>query len=175
MDKYVLWAGIVGAFSAISLLIGSVIGVTFKLPKTCIGLFAAFGAGALLSALAIELIAPTITAFTSATNEIDRLRESHHFLVLVSGCAFGGVIFVLLDQLVNAKGGYLRKTAYVLSKVAIERKSFHQKALHELIKSRIFFNLPYEKISLVINHFLPAFLMQENQSLYKVINHMGFI
>ena len=59
MDKYVFWAGIVGAFSAISLLIGSVIGVSFKLPKTYIGLFAAFGAGALLSALAIELIAPT--------------------------------------------------------------------------------------------------------------------
>ena len=157
MDKYVLWAGIVGAFSAISLLIGSVIGVSFKLPKTCIGLFAAFGAGALLSALAIELIAPTITAFTSATNEIDRLRESHHFLVLVSGCAFGGVIFVLLDQLVNAKGGYLRKTAYILSKVAIERKSFHQKALNELIKSRVFVNLPYEKISLVIDHFRPRF------------------
>lgn len=107
MDKYVFWAGIVGAFSAISLLIGSVIGVSFKLPKTYIGLFAAFGAGALLSALAIELIAPTIAAFTSATNEVDRLRESHHFLVLVIGFAFGGVIFVLLDQLVNAKGGYL--------------------------------------------------------------------
>ena len=157
MDKYVLWAGIVGAFSAISLLIGSVIGVSFKLPKTCIGLFAAFGAGALLSALAIELIAPTITAFTSATNEVDRLRESHHFLVLVIGCAFGGVIFVLLDQLVNAKGGYLRKTAYIFSKVAIERKSFHHKALNELIKSRVFVNLPYEKISLVIDHFRPRF------------------
>jgi len=77
--------------------------------------------------------------------------------VLVSGCAFGGVIFVLLDQLVNAKGGYLRKTAYILSKVAIERKSFHQKALNELIKSRVFVNLPYEKISLVIDHFRPRF------------------
>ena len=32
MDTYVIWAGILGALSAISLLIGSLIGVTARLP-----------------------------------------------------------------------------------------------------------------------------------------------
>lgn len=79
MDTYVIWAGILGALSAVSLLIGSLIGVTARLPRAAVGLLAAFGAGALLSALAIELVAPTIAAFTGAATENERLRESGHF------------------------------------------------------------------------------------------------
>jgi ZIP family zinc transporter len=71
MDTYVIWAGILGALSAVSLLIGSLIGVTARLPRTAVGLLAAFGAGALLSALAIELVAPTIAAFTEAATETE--------------------------------------------------------------------------------------------------------
>lgn len=66
MDTYVIWAGLLGALSAVSLLIGSLIGVGVHLSRTVVGLMAAFGAGALLSALAIELVAPTIAAFTEA-------------------------------------------------------------------------------------------------------------
>jgi zinc transporter ZupT len=51
MDQYVVWAFILGGLSAISLLIGSLVGVSFKIPKSVTGLMAAFGAGALLSAL----------------------------------------------------------------------------------------------------------------------------
>ena len=59
MDIYVIWAGLLGALSAMSLLIGSLIGVGMRLPRAAVGMLAAFGAGALLSALAIELVAPT--------------------------------------------------------------------------------------------------------------------
>jgi len=69
MDTWVIWAGVLGALSAVSLLIGSLIRVTARLSRTAIGILAAFGAGALLSALAIELVAPTIAAFTEAATE----------------------------------------------------------------------------------------------------------
>lgn len=46
MDTYVIWAGIFGALSAVSLLIGSLIGVATRLPRIAVGLLAAFGAGA---------------------------------------------------------------------------------------------------------------------------------
>ena len=157
MDTYVIWAGILGALSAVSLLIGSLIGVTARLPRTAVGLLAAFGAGALLSALAIELVAPTIAAFTEAATETERLRESGHFLALIAGCVAGGVIFVLLDQIVNAKGGYLRKTAYVMSKVAIEREAFHERALAEIMHVPVFFNLPPDKMAIILNHLRPRF------------------
>ena len=46
MDTYVIWAGLLGTLSAVSLLIGSLIGVGIRLPRTVVGLMAAFGAGA---------------------------------------------------------------------------------------------------------------------------------
>jgi len=84
MDIYVIWAGLLGALSAMSLLIGSLIGVGMRLPRAAVGMLAAFGAGALLSALAIELVAPTIAAFADATTELERAREAGHFLSLVA-------------------------------------------------------------------------------------------
>ena len=63
MDIVVAWAFILGVMCSISLLIGALIGIYFKIPKRIVGLMAAFGAGALLSALAIELVAPSIDAF----------------------------------------------------------------------------------------------------------------
>jgi CRP-like cAMP-binding protein len=166
MDTYVIWAGILGALSAVSLLIGSLIGVTARLPRAAVGLLAAFGAGALLSALAIELVAPTIAAFTGAATEDERLRESGHFLALIAGCVAGGVIFVLLDQIVNAKGGYLRKTAYVMSKVAIEREKFHESALAEIMHVPIFFNLPPDSMAIILNHLRPRFFT-EGESIFS--------
>ena len=40
---------------------------------------AAFGAGALLSALALELVAPTIYELSSAKDAKQRLEAEHHF------------------------------------------------------------------------------------------------
>jgi len=40
MDQYVVWAFILGGLSAISLLIGSLVGVSFKIPKSVTGLMA---------------------------------------------------------------------------------------------------------------------------------------
>jgi len=57
MDTYVIWAGILGALSAVSLLIGSLIGVTARLPRTAVGLLAAFGAGGpfVVGSVAVEV------------------------------------------------------------------------------------------------------------------------
>jgi hypothetical protein len=37
MDTYVIWAGLLGALSAVSLLIGSLIGVGVRLSRTVVG------------------------------------------------------------------------------------------------------------------------------------------
>ena len=41
MDTYVIWAGLLGALSAVSLLIGSLIGVGVRLSRTVVGSSAA--------------------------------------------------------------------------------------------------------------------------------------
>ena len=51
----------------------------------------------------------------------------HHFFLLIVGAVIGGLLFVLLDQLINQKGGYLRKTAYIISKAAVDKERFFKK------------------------------------------------
>ena len=52
------------------------------------GFLGAFGAGALLAALTIELVAPTV--MTVAHND-----GVYEFVSLIIGCIFGGVVFVV--------------------------------------------------------------------------------
>ncbi len=46
MDTYVAWAFILGVMCSVSLLVGALLGIYFKMPKRTVGLMAAVGAGA---------------------------------------------------------------------------------------------------------------------------------
>jgi zinc transporter ZupT len=132
MDIYILWAFVLGAMCSVSLLIGAFVGIYFKMPKAVVGLMAAFGAGALLSALAIELVAPSIDAFMRASSPEVRDHEVRNFFHLVVGAFVGGLIFVLLDWLLIEHGGYLRKTASLISKVMRDRAHLPVHVIHPL-------------------------------------------
>jgi hypothetical protein len=62
---HLLWALLLGGLSAASLLMGSALGVLTKPSPLVTGTAAAFGAGALIAALAVELVAPTVTTFVA--------------------------------------------------------------------------------------------------------------
>ena len=66
MSILVYWAFFSGGIAAFSLTLGSLVGLTLRIPSYIIGILAAFGAGALLSALAIELVAPTVEHLVAA-------------------------------------------------------------------------------------------------------------
>ena len=121
MNIYVFWAFILGVMCSVSLLIGALLGIYFKMSKRIVGLMAAFGAGALLSALAIELVAPSIDAFMRASSADVRVHEVRNFYHLVGGAFVGGIVFVLLDWVLVEHGGYLRKTASLINKLMHER------------------------------------------------------
>ena len=158
MEGYVFWAAMVGVIASISLLFGSAIGIYFRVSSTVIGLMAAFGAGALLSALALELVAPTIYELSSAKDAKQRLEAEHHFFLLIVGAVVGGLLFVLLDQLINQKGGYLRKTAYIISKSAVDKEKFFKKAMKDVADVPLFYKLDPEDMSIIIGHLKPRFL-----------------
>jgi len=63
--EYLIWATALGAISAVSLPLGSLIGIQTNPRPRFISTLAAFGSGALIAALSVELVAPTVFALES--------------------------------------------------------------------------------------------------------------
>ena len=81
--QHLIWAILLGGISAFSLPLGSAVGLRTKLPPNTISILAAFGAGALIAALAVELVAPTVFALgTDHAGSHHEDPNSHFFLFL---------------------------------------------------------------------------------------------
>jgi hypothetical protein len=121
---YVVWAFGLGTASAISLPLGALAAIWWRPSKKMVGALMAFGGGALLSALSIELVAPHATALAEGNvpGNHSIICESPHtdadpvwgYISLLLGMIVGGFLFVLLDEIINANGGFLRKHAVAM-------------------------------------------------------------
>lgn len=118
--QYALWALALGAISAVSLPLGSIAGLVFKPGPAVTAGLTAFGAGALLCALSIELIAPTVMEIVgqvpSSVGDPDH-SKSHALMTmgsLIIGCISGGILFVVCDDILNYKGAHIRKISTVI-------------------------------------------------------------
>lgn len=85
----------VGIISACSLPLGALTSFLWRLEERVVAAMMAFGGGALLAALTLDLVAPA-------------LAQGHH-LTLFAGFLTGGGLFIGLDRLVNDFGGFRRK------------------------------------------------------------------
>lgn len=141
---HLFWAFLLGTISAASLPLGSWIGLITKPKRVLIGFLAAFGAGALFAALAVELVAPTVNAVTVADHSGGHLTDSAFsaFIALVLGSILGCVSFVVLDQIVNAHGGFLRKSATTLAWFGQQKKQRQIGVLRDLSYIEIFQSVP---------------------------------
>lgn len=101
MQHVVVYAVAAGLLSAASLPLGAVLGVYWRPSDKQMAFFLAFGGGALLAALAIELVAETVAA--------------GHVISITVGAIFGGLVFKGLNWLVNDKGGFLRKPSTAIN------------------------------------------------------------
>lgn len=135
--KYALWAFGIGALVTISLPLGAITGLTFKPGPKVTAAFTAFGAGALMAALSVELIAPTVMEIVGQTaSPTNMAHDKSHAIktmgALIIGCILGGFLFYTLDELINSKGGFLRKigsTFHLLKKKKggeIDEAHFHE-------------------------------------------------
>jgi zinc transporter, ZIP family len=118
--KYALWAFIIGAMVTISLPMGAISGLAFKPSAKTTAIFTAFGAGALLAALSVELIAPTVEEIIGHTASPTGMgHDKSHAIktmgALLLGCLAGGFLFYTLDELINSKGGFLRKVGTTIN------------------------------------------------------------
>jgi zinc transporter, ZIP family len=118
--KYALWAFLIGALVTISLPLGALCGLALKPNAKVTAAFTAFGAGALLAALSVELIAPTVEEIIGHTESpthmaTDSLHKLETMGALLIGCVMGGFLFYTLDELINSKGGFLRKVGSTIN------------------------------------------------------------
>jgi ZIP family zinc transporter len=86
-----LAAGLWGFGAAAALVVGALIGLGSRVPRQFVALAMAFGAGALISALAFDL---TEDAFAHGGT-----------LPVAAGLAAGALVFFAGDQLLNRRGG----------------------------------------------------------------------
>lgn len=141
---YFTWALLLGGLSAISLPMGSGFGLLLRPSDRPTGALAAFGAGALIAALAVELVAPTVGALHE--HGVPRHEAVTNFVALMFGAVMGGLLFVTLDQLVNQRGGFLRKTATTIGQFRIRKRERDRLVLEALGKVSLLRNIPPEQV-----------------------------
>lgn len=95
LNSFVLQALVMGSLCACSLPLGALTAHFWQPGERTLAFLIAFGGGALLSALAIDLVNPAV--------------EAGYFYPLALGCIMGGLLFLILNQFLNQYGGFLRK------------------------------------------------------------------
>ncbi len=91
------WAFLVGLISAASLPIGAITARLWVPTDRQIAFLMAFGGGALLAALSVDLVASALAR--------------GQLVPLSTGWVLGGLLFIALNQVVNNYGGFMRKAS----------------------------------------------------------------
>lgn len=129
MEDLAVKAFVFGLISAASLPLGALTAMFWRSPRArVVASMMAFGAGALLAALTIELVAETV--------------RKGHFYWLALGMVAGGVLFVVLNQVVNDRGGFLRKAATTITYLRKKRLQHYEYLLSKLSRVTLFQQLP---------------------------------
>ena len=155
--KYAVWASLLGALCAVSLPAGAALGVVWKPGTGVTSAMIAFGGGALLAALSLELVAPTVMAATDHGSGGAHAGGGVAAMVaLLGGCVAGCVMFVVLDQVVSAHGGYLRKSATTITYLSHRRKRRIELMLQRLAQIEFLRTIPPDHIQMLVEHVRPV-------------------
>ncbi|ELR97572.1 cyclic nucleotide-binding domain-containing protein [Gloeocapsa sp. PCC 73106] len=117
-----------GLLSASSMPLGALTSLFWNPQKRVVAFLTAFGAGALLSAVVIDLVG-------GAT-------ETGHYLELVIGSIFGSIFFIVVNQIVNKSGGFLRKPSTTLVHLTEQESRRFQKKIAQLKRLSVLRDLP---------------------------------
>ena len=118
---------IAGMISACSMPLGSLTALVWTPKNRVLAFLTAFGGGALLSALVIDLVGSA--------------REKGHILELVIGSIIGSLFFTYVNQLVNSSGGFLRKPSTTLAHLTQEESRRFTQSCSRLKRIDLFCDL----------------------------------
>lgn len=149
--QFLSWAILLGALSALSLPLGSALGLVWQPNNRIVGGLTAFGSGALIAALAIELVAPTTMDIVQAGSAAAKAEASHHLVTLLTGAVVGGLLFVILDAIVNSQGGFLRKTSATIEYFTNRKSARRRQILEHLSGSELIRHLPLSTVEEMVN------------------------
>ena len=129
-----------GLVSAVSLPMGAVFGLWTKPSRKVTSSMMAFGGGALLFALTIEL-------FAHSMHLSDLHEDKWIILSTVIGAMIGGLVFESLNQVLNNKGAFLRKASLFKRHVQLKKTRNVKKMIKSLSSIKFLHLLPPEEIA----------------------------
>jgi CRP-like cAMP-binding protein len=129
-----------GLVSAVSLPVGAVIGLWSKPSQKVTSSLMAFGGGALLFALTIELFAHSLHLSHEANN-------NRIILSTMAGALLGGLIFELLNQILNSQGAFLRKASLFRRHIQMKKDRNARKMIKSLSTIKFLHLMPPEEMS----------------------------
>ncbi len=132
-----------GCISAVSLPVGAFMGIWLKPPHRVTSSLMAFGGGALLFALTIELFA----------HSLHKSHEGHDKWIVLStifGALIGGIVFELLNQVLSSKGGFLRKASLFKKYVHNKKEKKAAMMISSLSKIRFLQLMPADSVAQLI-------------------------
>ena len=124
-----------GALSAVSLPLGAITARFWQPANRMLGILTAFGAGALLAAVTIGIVAPTLDAGQTGP--------------LVAGAVVGGLVFEALNRGINARGGFLRKASTTLVYAEQREQRRRRRLLEHLERIDLLDGLPDRELDLL--------------------------
>lgn len=133
-----------GAVSAVSLPLGALIGLLVKPGRKITSALMAFGGGALLFALTIELFSEALHYGQEYGNRI--------ILSTIVGALLGGFLFDLLNQMLNNRGAFLRKLVTTRKHLTRLKILTARKLINELSQVKLLQSLPPGDIAKLIPH-----------------------
>jgi len=133
MSTVTLVAVVAGILAAVALPLGAATGLVSRPGPKVTSALLAFGAGALLFALAVEIVADSL--------------EEFGFVPLAAGSILGGVIFEGFNQILNRKGAFLRKFAVAVRQLSAEKRRQEKLLLEQLSRVHLLQALPPDEIA----------------------------
>ncbi|MBN1685049.1 MAG: cyclic nucleotide-binding domain-containing protein [Spirochaetales bacterium] len=131
-----------GLISAVSLPLGALLGLLTRPPRKVTSVLMAFGAGALLFALTIELFSESLHLSRESGNSI--------IYITIAGALAGGLLFDLLNQLLNNRGAFLRKFVTTRKHLVRMKRKMARALVNELSRVRLLQSLPPDDIATLI-------------------------
>ena len=131
MFETVFWnAFIAGIISSCSMPLGALTALFWKPKNRVLAFLIAFGGGALLGAVTIDLIGSA--------------KEKGHLLELIIGSIIGSLFFTFVNQIVNNSGGFLRKPSTTLSYLTQRESHRFEQKISQLKRLEVFQDLPQQ-------------------------------
>lgn len=129
-ESFIYFAFFMGLLSAASLPMGTLTTLVWQPSDRSLAWLMAFGAGALLSAVTIDLFSPAM--------------QDGLFLEVSIGAIIGSLIYLLLNKILNERGAFLRKTATAIQFLRRQQRAQEMAFLGSLNRLSFFKDLSTE-------------------------------